>query len=186
MPNIKSAKKRVEVINKKNLENRMIRSKVSSYIKKLNVAVEDNDMTLVDKLLPEVVAVIDKAVAQGVLHPNNAARKKSNIQTRINGVKSGEIVIVKKLDNKTIAAQKAKAAKDAREAVRAEAKAKAEAKAAEKAALDPKAKKPKAKKDAAPVKEKVTKDKPAKEVKEAKPKAPKAKKEAVSEDKSAE
>jgi len=190
MPNIKSAKKRVDVIESKNLQNRMIRSQVSTAIKKINAAIEANDMALVDKLLPEVIATVDKAVTKGVLHRNNAAHKKSTLQTRINDVLSGKLVITKKLDNKTIAAQKAKAAKEAREAVRAEAKAKAEAKAAEKAALDPKAKKKTVKKDTKAKVEKPTEEvkeetvkveKPAKEVKpkadkppakETKPKTP--------------
>jgi len=181
MPNIKSAKKRVCVIEKKNLENRMCRSQITTAIKKINTAIEDNDMDLVDKLFPEVVAIIDKAVAKGIIHRNNAAHKKSTVQTRINDVKSGKLVITKKLDNKTIAAQKAKAAKEAREAVRAEAKAKAEAKAAEKAALDPKAAKKKtatkAKAEKPAKEEKAKAEKPAKEesvAKEEKPKAEKA------------
>jgi len=181
MPNIKSAKKRVDVIESKNLQNRMIRSQVSTAIKKINAAIEANDMALADKLLPEVIATIDKAVAKSVIHKNCAAHKKSTVQTRINDVKSGKLVITKKLDNKTIAAQKAKAAKEAREAVRAEAKAKADAKAAEKAALDPKAKKKTAKKEDKPTKaEKVKTEKPAKETKTktAKPKEEKVETEA--------
>ena len=150
----------------------MVRSQMTTAIKKINAAIENNDMALVDKMLPEVVATIDKAAAKGIIHSNNAANKKSALQIKINGVKSGKIVITKKLDNKTIAAQKAKAAKEARDSVRAEAQAKAAAKAAEKAALDPKNKKAAAKK--------ATKEKPAKEekvaaekvVKEAKVKAP--------------
>ncbi|MCL2370409.1 MAG: 30S ribosomal protein S20 [Firmicutes bacterium] len=178
MPNIKSAKKRVCVIEKKNLENRMCRSQITTAIKKINAAIEDNDMELVDKLFPEVVAIIDKAVAKGIIHRNNAAHKKSTVQTRINDVKSGKLVITKKLDNKTIAAQKAKAAKEAREAVRAEAKAKADAKAAEKAALDPKATKKKtttkAKAEKPAKEEKVKAEKPAKEESVAKEEKPKA------------
>jgi len=184
VPNIKSAEKRVSVIEKKNLQNRMVRSQMSTAIKKLNAAIDDNDMALADKLLPDVISTIDKAVAKGIIHSNNAARKKSVIQTKLNGVKSGEIIITKKLDNKTIAAQKAKAAKEAREAARAEAQAKAAAKAAEKAALDPKNKKAKAKvaavkdkevKAEKPVKEKAVKEKVERPVKEANPKAPAAK-----------
>ena len=65
VPNIKSAKKRVKVIETKTLRNQMIKSN--------SVA-----------LCSEVYKKIDKAVAKGIFHKNTAARKKSLIATRLN------------------------------------------------------------------------------------------------------
>jgi small subunit ribosomal protein S20 len=76
MANIKSAKKRVLVSNKKNLRNRIIKSALKTTIKKYETAVNENK-ELAASLLPSVVSAIDKAAAKGILHKNSAARKKS-------------------------------------------------------------------------------------------------------------
>ena len=120
MPNIKSAKKRMLVIEKKNLENRMIRSQMNNAIRKFNNAIDTLALDEAEKMLPSVMSVIDKAVSKGVIHKNNAANKKSAISKRLSDVKSGKLVINIKKDNKTIAAEKARAAQEAREAVKAE------------------------------------------------------------------
>ena len=64
MPNIKSAIKRVGVNEKKNLENRMIKSKVSTYVKKYKMAVKDNNLEEAQKLLSEVFSLLDKLSSQ--------------------------------------------------------------------------------------------------------------------------
>lgn len=161
MPNIKSAKKRVLVNVKKNQENRMLKSQMNNAIKKFNNAIDTNKIDEAEKLLPLTSSVIDKCVSKGVIHKNQAANKKSAIAKRLSDVKSGKIVIQIKKDNKTIAAEKALAAKQAREAIKAE----NARKAAEKAAAKAEAEKAKAeaekaeKKKKAPAKEKTVKEK---------------------------
>ena len=131
MPNIKSAKKRVLVNEKKNNENRIQISAVKTAIKKINYAIDTNNMEEAERLLPETYAILDKAVSKGLMHKNTAANKKSGIAKRIADIKAGKKEVVIKKDNKTIAAEKAKAAQAAREAQRAEvAKKNAEKKAA--------------------------------------------------------
>ncbi|MBR6773901.1 MAG: 30S ribosomal protein S20 [Clostridia bacterium] len=135
MPNIKSAKKRVLVNEKKNNENRIQISAVKTAIKKINYAIDTNNMEEAERLLPETYAILDKAVSKGLMHKNTAANKKSGIAKRIADIKAGKKEVVIKKDNKTIAAEKAKAAQAAREAQRAEvAKKNAEKKAAAEAA----------------------------------------------------
>lgn len=134
MPNIKSAKKRVLVNEKKNLENKMIRTSVKTAIKKITKAIETNQIEEAERLLPETFSVLDKAVAKGILHKNNAANKKSSLAKLVNDVKTGKVVVQIKKDNKTIAAEKAHAAKEAREAIKAENARKAAEKAAQKEA----------------------------------------------------
>lgn len=135
MPNIKSAKKRVLVNEKKNNENRIQISAVKTAIKKINYAIDTNNMEEAERLLPETYAILDKAVTKGLLHKNTAANKKSGIAKRIADIKAGKKEVVIKKDNKTIAAEKAKAAQEAREAKRAEiAQKNAEKKAAQEAA----------------------------------------------------
>ena len=153
MPNIKSAKKRVIIARKKNLENRALRSRMNTAVKNFNNAIDTNNIEEAERLLPLTMSVIDQTVSKGVIHKNNAANKKSALSKRLSDVKSGKIEIKIKKDNKTIAAEKARAAQAAREAVRAEnAKKAAERKAAkleaEQAKLEAEGKAKKAKKDA--------------------------------------
>ena len=51
MANIKSAKKRILVINKKTERNKAIRSKVKTYIKKVTAAIESGDKAAADAAL---------------------------------------------------------------------------------------------------------------------------------------
>ena len=77
MPNIKSAKKRVLVSEKKNLQNRMYKSALNTSIRKYNAALAAGDKDSAAVIYRETVIRLDKAVAKGILHKNNAARKKS-------------------------------------------------------------------------------------------------------------
>ncbi|MDE7165338.1 MAG: 30S ribosomal protein S20 [Clostridiales bacterium] len=153
MPNIKSAKKRVLITKKKNARNRSDRSKVNNAIKAFNKAIDSANIEEAERLLPITMSIIDKGVTAGILHKNAAANKKSALSKRISDIKSGKVTVTVKKDNKTIAAEKARAAKEAREAARAEFRAKQQVKEADKA--EQKKKKT--------TKEKVEEEKPKKE-----------------------
>ena len=84
MPNIKSAKKRVLVIEKKTLQNKMFKSAFKTIVKKYEAAVAEGDKDAAIALYREVVKVTDKAVAKGILHKNTAARKKSQLTKKLN------------------------------------------------------------------------------------------------------
>lgn len=88
MPNIKSAKKRVNVTEKKNSQNKMIKSAVKTAIRKFIAAVDAGDFDAAEKLLPGVSSVIDSAASKGILHKNNAANKKSALAKRLNAAKA--------------------------------------------------------------------------------------------------
>lgn len=133
MPNIKSAKKRVLITKKKNARNRSDRSKMNNAIKAFNKAIDTANIEEAERLLPITMSVIDKSVTAGIIHKNAAANKKSAISKRLSDIKSGKVTVTVKKDNKTIAAEKARAAKEAREAARAEFRAKQIEKEAEKA-----------------------------------------------------
>lgn len=84
MPNIKSAKKRVKVIETKTLRNQMIKSNLKTCIKKFEEYIANGDKDNAVALCSEVYKKIDKAVAKGIFHKNTAARKKSLIATKLN------------------------------------------------------------------------------------------------------
>ena len=83
MPNIKSAKKRVLVTEKKSQQNKMIKSALKTQIKKLLAAVSAGDKDTATALYPETVSAIDSAVTKGILHKNNAANKKAKLAKKL-------------------------------------------------------------------------------------------------------
>ena len=83
MPNIKSAKKRVLVNKTKAQRNKSANSALKTAIKKANVAIETNAADK-NELVKVAVKKIDQAAAKGLLHKNNAARKKSALVAKLN------------------------------------------------------------------------------------------------------
>ena len=83
VPNIKSAKKRVLVTEKKTKENKMIKSALKTTIKKFLAAVEAGDKETANALYPETVSAIDSAASKGILHKNNAANKKAKLAKKL-------------------------------------------------------------------------------------------------------
>ena len=84
MANIKSAKKRILVSQKRADRNKSIRSKVKTAIKKVEVAIEANDKTAATEALLAAVSEIDKATKKGIYHKNNTARKVSRLTLAVN------------------------------------------------------------------------------------------------------
>lgn len=83
MPNIKSAKKRVLVTEKKTLQNKAIKSALKTSIKKFLNAVNAGDKETANTLYPETVSAIDSAVTKGILHKNNANNKKAKLAKKL-------------------------------------------------------------------------------------------------------
>ena len=82
MPNIKSAKKRVKVIETKTLQNKMIKSSLKTDIKKFNAAVEENADNK-QELFVKAVSSVDKAASKGTIHKNKANRTKAQLAKKI-------------------------------------------------------------------------------------------------------
>ncbi len=87
MPNIKSAKKRVKVIETKTLQNKMFRSAMKTEIKKYNAAIAAGDLALAQETYKEATKKIDVAASKGIIHKNAAAHKKSQFTKALNGLK---------------------------------------------------------------------------------------------------
>ncbi len=86
MANIKSAKKRILVINKKTLRNKMVSSATKTAIKKVVTAVNAGDKAAAADALKAAARAIDMACTKGILHKNNAARKKSRLAKLVNNM----------------------------------------------------------------------------------------------------
>lgn len=83
MPNIKSAKKRVKIIETKTAQNRITKKQYKEAIKAFTASVKENSDKK-EELYKEAVSSIDKAWSKGVLAKNTAARKKSNLAKLLN------------------------------------------------------------------------------------------------------
>ena len=86
MANIKSAKKRIKVISKKTLRNKMIKSQVKTAMKKVIVAVNAGDKEVASAALKNATSVIDRAYIKGIFHKNAVARKKSSLTKLVNSL----------------------------------------------------------------------------------------------------
>ena len=78
VPNIKSAKKRVITSEKRNEMNAAKRSALRTSIKKAHVAIETGSENK-EEAVKAASIKLDKAVSQGLVHKNTAARKKSRL-----------------------------------------------------------------------------------------------------------
>ena len=86
MPNIKSAKKRVLVSKVNNERNKMAKSALKTTLKKFKAAVAEGNKEQADSAYTAAVKSIDQAVKKGIIHKNNAARKKSSIALKMNNL----------------------------------------------------------------------------------------------------
>ena len=84
MPNIKSAIKRVRVIENKTLKNNMIKSEYKTAVKKFQAAVEEGNKEKAEELLKLATKKIDGACSKGIIKKNTASRKKSSLAKKLN------------------------------------------------------------------------------------------------------
>ncbi len=86
MANIKSAKKRILVIETKTARNKAIRSKVKTSIKKVEAAIAAGDKAAAQACLVAATSEIDRACTKGVYHKNNASRKVSRLSKAVSAM----------------------------------------------------------------------------------------------------
>ncbi|MBO5389657.1 MAG: 30S ribosomal protein S20 [Lachnospiraceae bacterium] len=86
MANIKSAKKRILVIETRTMRNKAIKSKVKTMIKKVEAAIAANDKAAAEAALKVATSEISKAASKGVYHKNTAARKISRLTIAVNKI----------------------------------------------------------------------------------------------------
>ena len=84
MANIKSAKKRALLADKRAARNKAIKSGVKTSIKKVEAAIAANDKAAADVALTAAISEISKAASKGIYHKNNAARKISRLTLAVN------------------------------------------------------------------------------------------------------
>lgn len=86
MANIKSSKKRIKIAAKKTLQNKMIKSRTKTIVKKLVSAIKTNDKALASAELKNSIKAIDMACTKGIYHKKNASRQKSRLTKAVNKI----------------------------------------------------------------------------------------------------
>lgn len=83
MANTRSAEKMIRVAERRRLRNRTVKSAVRTFVRKAErgivAAAEDTQ-----DLVVQAISKLDKAASKGVLHPRNAARRKSRLMKKLN------------------------------------------------------------------------------------------------------
>ena len=92
MPNIKSAKKKVLVINRRKQENRYVKSTIATMTKNFRAVVKE-DYTQAEKMLRDIISYIDSAKSKGVIHANNASRKVARLNILLDKAKKQSVVL---------------------------------------------------------------------------------------------
>ena len=88
MANIKSAKKRILIINKKTAKNRRVKSHLKAIIKNFENAIAASDLDTAKEKLALAEKRLMQASAKGTIHKNAASRKVSRLTRRFNQAKA--------------------------------------------------------------------------------------------------
>jgi len=84
MANIKSAKKRISVIDRKTARNRRIKNHLKTILKNFDLAIEAGDKKLAKEKLQLAEKKLMQAAAKGTVHKNAASRKVSRLTKKFN------------------------------------------------------------------------------------------------------
>ncbi len=87
MANHKSALKRIRSSESRRQRNRIVRGSTRTAIKRARAGVAGKDMAVAEASVLDAVSALDKAAAKGVIHKNNAARRKSRLMRQLNQAK---------------------------------------------------------------------------------------------------
>jgi small subunit ribosomal protein S20 len=82
LANTQSAKKRIRQNEKRRLRNRRYRSSARTYVKKTRNLIAAGQIDEAEAVLQQAISTLDKAARKGVIHPNNAARRKSRLMSQ--------------------------------------------------------------------------------------------------------
>ena len=84
MPVTQTAKKQMRVSERKRLRNKPIRSLCKTNITKAERLISSGELEAAQKAVVAAISSLDKAAEKGIIHPNNAARRKSRLMQKLN------------------------------------------------------------------------------------------------------
>jgi small subunit ribosomal protein S20 len=84
LPNIKSAAKRVDVSERRRQRNRVFISAARTRIRRAEKLIESGDADSAALAVGDAMSTLDRAATKGIIHRNNAARRKSRLRNKFN------------------------------------------------------------------------------------------------------
>ena len=84
MANIQSSIKRIRSSQRRAEYNQVTRSTARTYVKKARTLIEQGNLDQAALVVNQAMSALDKAASKGVIHPNNAARRKSRLVKALN------------------------------------------------------------------------------------------------------
>jgi len=84
--NSKSAEKRIRTSERKRLRNRPYRSAARTFVKKAELAIAAGDRESAVVAVPVAIRTLDRVASKGIIHRNNAARRKSRLMKKFNAL----------------------------------------------------------------------------------------------------
>lgn len=88
MANSKSSKKRIRVSERRAAHNKPFKTEARTFVKKAEVAIAAGDKAAAETATREAISVLDRVAVKGVIHKNNAARRKSRLMAKLNALQA--------------------------------------------------------------------------------------------------
>ena len=88
MPHTKSAKKALRVSQRRRTYNKPVKSQVKTYVKKAEQLIAAGELEPATEAVKTATSALDKAAQKGVIHANNAARRKSRLVQKFNSAQA--------------------------------------------------------------------------------------------------
>lgn len=83
MANIKSQIKRNRQNEKRRIRNRVVRGRARTFVAKARTAIQSENVETAQAAVLAAISSLDKAAAKGIVHKNNAARRKSRLMKHL-------------------------------------------------------------------------------------------------------
>jgi small subunit ribosomal protein S20 len=90
LANTKSALKRIRSSEKRRLLNRQFRTQARTYVKRARTQIDAGELEEAQKAVADAIRALDKAAEKGIIHKNNAARRKSRLVSQLNEAKQSK------------------------------------------------------------------------------------------------
>ncbi len=86
MANNKSARKRIRISEEKRVRNRPYRTAARTSVKKAELAIRAGDQVVAQTAVSDAISMLDRVAGKGIIHKNNAARRKSRLMAKYNAL----------------------------------------------------------------------------------------------------
>lgn len=112
MPKIKQAQKRARNSEKRQMINRAVRSRAKTFVTRAEKLVFAGEMESAQEAVAASIKALDRAAEKGIIHPNNAARRKSRLMKKLNQAQASSAEVV---EEEVAEAEEAEAAAETEE-----------------------------------------------------------------------